>query len=84
MFVTYNGDNFDWPYVCSRCAVYNIHISHELGIHRASGTEDLVSNDAEYVGRCIVHLDAFKWVQRDSYLPQGCQGLKSVTKAKLG
>ena len=22
-------------------------------------------------GRCIVHLDAFCWVQRDSYLPQG-------------
>lgn len=38
----------------------------------------------EYTGRCMVHLDAFCWVQRDSYLPQGNQGLKAVTKAKLG
>ncbi|RYY87673.1 hypothetical protein EON63_03690 [archaeon] len=22
------------------------------------------------MGRCVVHLDAFHWVQRDSYLPQ--------------
>jgi hypothetical protein len=29
-------------------------------------------------------MDAFKWVKRDSYLPQGSQGLKAVTKAKLG
>lgn len=32
----------------------------------------------------IVHLDAFAWVKRDSYLPHGSQGLKAVTKAKLG
>ena len=31
-----------------------------------------------------MHLDAFHWVKRDSYLPQGSQGLKAVTKAKLG
>jgi DNA polymerase epsilon subunit 1 len=37
-----------------------------------------------YRGRCVVHLDAFHWVQRDSYLPQGAQGLKAVTKYKLG
>jgi DNA polymerase epsilon subunit 1 len=24
------------------------------------------------------------WVKRDSYLPQGSQGLKAVTTAKLG
>ena len=40
--------------------------------------------EGEYVGRCVVHLDAFCWVQRDSYLPQGNQGLKAVTKHKLG
>ena len=31
-----------------------------------------------------VHMDAFSWVRRDSYLPQGSQGLKAVTKYKLG
>lgn len=25
-----------------------------------------------------------RWVKRDSYLPQGSQGLKAVTTAKLG
>lgn len=29
-------------------------------------------------------MDAFRWVKRDSYLPQGSQGLKAVTTAKLG
>lgn len=29
-------------------------------------------------------MDAFHWVRRDSYLPQGSQGLKAVTRAKLG
>ena len=38
----------------------------------------------EFRGKCCVHLDAFSWVQRDSYLPQGSQGLKAVTKYKLG
>lgn len=27
---------------------------------------------------------ASRWVKRDSYLPQGSQGLKAVTVAKLG
>ena len=37
-----------------------------------------------YRGHCAVHMDCFAWVQRDSYLPQGSQGLKAVTKYKLG
>lgn len=47
-------------------------------------------------GRCLVTIDheisltdrstsyAYRWVKRDSYLPQGSQGLKAVTVAKLG
>lgn len=42
------------------------------------------NNVGGYRGRWTVHLDAFHWVQRDSYLPQGAQGLKAVTKYKLG
>lgn len=38
----------------------------------------------EYGSRFATHLDAFHWVNRDSYLPQGSRGLKSVTKHKLG
>lgn len=51
-----------------------------LGDGNAAGA----ATQGEYIGRCMVHLDAFSWVQRDSYLPQGNQGLKAVTKYKLG
>lgn len=74
--VTYNGDNFDWPYMLARAKFYEIDLWKELGISLAG--ED------EVRGRCCVHLDCFAWVQRDSYLPQGAQGLKAVTKYKLG
>ena len=39
---------------------------------------------SEYYGRFAVHIDCLYWVRRDSYLPQGSHGLKSVIKAKLG
>jgi DNA polymerase epsilon subunit 1 len=74
--VTYNGDFFDWPFVEQRAAMYGMDIWTELGIEK--------KGEGEYRGRCSVHLDAFHWVQRDSYLPQGSQGLKAVTKNLLG
>jgi len=73
--VTYNGDFFDWPFLEQRAAVYGLDLRHELGVEKVG---------EEYRGRCSVHLDAFSWVRRDSYLPQGAQGLKAVTKYKLG
>lgn len=75
--VTYNGDFFDWPFVLDRAAVHGMDMRQEIGVER-------VSEDGEFRGRATVHLDAFHWVQRDSYLPQGSQGLKAVTKYKLG
>ena len=78
VMVTYNGDFFDMPYVETRAMTYGISMYKEIGIRSNRG-----NGDAEFIGRCIVHLDAFRWVQRDSYLPQGSQGLKSVTKEKL-
>ncbi|KAL3942259.1 MAG: hypothetical protein SGBAC_003529 [Bacillariaceae sp.] len=74
--VTYNGDSFDWPFLHQRAESHGIDLWAELGICRVG--------DDEFRGRCCVHLDAFCWVQRDSYLPQGAQGLKAVTKYKLG
>lgn len=38
----------------------------------------------QYYFHPLMHLDCFKWVKRDSYLPMGSQGLKAVTKIKLG
>lgn len=36
----------------------------------SAGPGPAVFSDNEYTGRCLVHLDAYCWVQRDSYLPQ--------------
>lgn len=36
-----------------------------------------------YRSTYAIHMDCFCWVKRDSYLPQGSQGLKAVTAAKL-
>jgi DNA polymerase epsilon subunit 1 len=82
--VTYNGDFFDWPFLEQRAAMYGLDIGKELGVERVGGNGKENSGGGEYRGRCCVHLDAFHWVQRDSYLPQGSQGLKAVTKYKLG
>lgn len=72
--VTYNGDFFDWPYVETRAKHYGIDMFEQIGVEYSG---------EGYRGRCCVHMDAFHWVQRDSYLPQGAQGLKAVTKYKL-
>jgi len=73
--VTYNGDFFDWPFVEARAEHHGFDMFEEMGVEKQG---------EEYSGRCCVHLDAFHWVQRDSYLPQGAQGLNAVTKYKLG
>ena len=73
--VTYNGDFFDWPFVDQRCQHYGINMYQETGFR--------VDNAGEYKSRYAPHMDAFRWVKRDSYLPVGSQGLKAVTKAKL-
>lgn len=54
-------------------------LEEEIGIFSTTKKKN-----KEYRGRFVLHLDAFCWVKRDSYLPIGSQGLKSVTKEKLG
>lgn len=76
IIVTYNGDFFDWPFVDTRMRKYGIRLYNEIAVWK--------TETGEYRGRFITHLDAFAWVQRDSYLPQGSQGLKAVTRYKLG
>ncbi|KAL7564782.1 hypothetical protein ACA910_021045 [Epithemia clementina (nom. ined.)] len=76
--VTYNGDFFDWPFVEARAQVHGLDLCEE------TGGIALDTSSSQYRGRATVHLDAFHWVQRDSYLPQGSQGLKAVTREKLG
>ncbi|GBG32491.1 DNA polymerase epsilon catalytic subunit A [Hondaea fermentalgiana] len=77
VWVTYNGDFFDWPFIEKRAATYDMDLRTEVGVGpNKEGTE--------YRGRCSVHMDCLYWVKRDSYLPAGSRGLKAVTKAKLG
>ncbi len=83
--VTYNGDFFDWPFVEARAAKHGLNMKKELGICLSGqNAGDSRGGGGVYRGRCCVHLDAFHWVKRDSYLPQGAQGLKAVTNYKLG
>ena len=75
VIVSYNGDFFDWPFVETRAAVYDIDMKLEIGFSK--------SRDGNYLSRPCMHMDCFCWVKRDSYLPVGSQGLKAVAKAKL-
>lgn len=76
VIATYNGDSFDFMFVDTRARIHGLDMKQEIGFARDS--------DDEYKSRHCAHLDCFRWVKRDSYLPQGSQGLKAVTVAKLG
>ncbi|QSL66824.1 hypothetical protein MERGE_001211 [Pneumocystis wakefieldiae] len=76
IIATYNGDFFDWPFIEARSSIYGLNMYDEIGFSK--------NKNDEYQSSYCVHMDCFRWVKRDSYLPQGSQGLKAVTKAKLG
>ncbi|ORX34724.1 hypothetical protein BD324DRAFT_652983 [Kockovaella imperatae] len=76
VIATYNGDSFDFPFVDVRAKIHGISMYDEIGFRP--------DNEQEYKSRSCMHMDCFRWVKRDSYLPQGSQGLKAVTTAKLG
>lgn len=76
VIATFNGDFFDWPFVESRSSFHGLDMFQEIGFAK--------DNEGEYKSKYCVHMDCFRWVKRDSYLPQGSQGLKAVTTAKLG
>ncbi|KAJ8035463.1 DNA polymerase epsilon catalytic subunit A [Holothuria leucospilota] len=75
IITTYNGDSFDWPFVEARCSYHGIDMYREIGFQKDAA--------GEYKSRACIHMDAFRWVKRDSYLPVGSQNLKAATKAKL-
>lgn len=75
IFVTYNGDFFDWPFVEARAASYDLDMKQEIGFAK--------DREGVYTCRPAMHMDCLCWVKRDSYLPVGSQNLKAVAKAKL-
>lgn len=76
VIASFNGDFFDWPFVENRTNYHGMDMFDEIGFAK--------DNDGEYKSKYCAHMDCFRWVKRDSYLPQGSQGLKAVTTAKLG
>ena len=82
IFVTFNGDYFDIPFIAERLKVYGMTLETALGIQNV--TTSSKPGEGEYMGRFSVHIDCLYWVKRDAFLPQGSHGLKAVTKAKLG
>jgi DNA polymerase epsilon subunit 1 len=76
VMATFNGDFFDFPFLCARAKVHGMDMFLETGF--------AIDSEEEFKCRTCVHMDCFRWVKRDSYLPQGSQGLKAVTTAKLG
>ncbi|GAB6019923.1 hypothetical protein CHUAL_001454 [Chamberlinius hualienensis] len=75
VFVTYNGDMFDWPFIEARAAFHGFNMAKEIGFSR--------NREDDFSSRPCLHMDCLKWVKRDSYLPIGSQNLKAVAKAKL-
>ncbi|KAK0148516.1 DNA polymerase epsilon catalytic subunit A [Merluccius polli] len=75
IFVTYNGDFFDWPFVETRATQHGLSMYKEIGFQK--------DNQGEYKSSQAIHMDSYRWVKRDSYLPVGSQNLKAAAKAKL-
>ncbi|KAL6744003.1 hypothetical protein Aduo_016982 [Ancylostoma duodenale] len=63
------------PFVETRARIRGINMEEEIGFAKDSADE--------FESRNCIHMDAFRWVKRDSYLPVGSQNLKAVAKAKL-
>lgn len=80
VFVTYNGDFFDLPFLEERYKVHGLKMETQIGLINTG----ITGLDKEYTGRYSTHIDCLYWVKRDSFLPQGSHGLKAVTKNKLG
>jgi DNA polymerase epsilon subunit 1 len=68
IFVTYNGDYFDFPFIEARAAIHGMDMAQEIGF--------TVAQSGECLSKAAVHMDCLHWVNRDSYLPQGQRGLK--------
>ena len=54
IFVTYNGDFFDWPFVEARAAFHGLDLFREIGFSK--------SRDGVYCSRPASHMDCFWYV----------------------
>lgn len=49
IFVTYNGDFFDWPFVESRASIHGLDMKERIGFSK--------NRDGVYVSRSAMHMD---------------------------
>lgn len=75
IITTYNGGFFDWPFVERRASRYSLSLEQTISFE---------ATHEYYESPFIMHLDCYKWVKRDSYLPMNNQGLKDAARIKLG
>lgn len=80
VFVTFNGDYFDWPFIETRASMLGMDMGKEISMRCQTDLRMVKQTE----GRSTIHMDVFHWVNRDSYLPQGSRGLKAVTRVLLG
>lgn len=73
IYVTYNGDWFDWPFIETRALKHGLDMEAQIGFKMNRKSNECLS-------RFAVHMDCLAWVNRDSYLPQGSRGLKASNK----
>ncbi len=81
VYVTYNGDFFDFPFIEARCAKLGLDMHASMGFRCKGGQQQGGGGGGpgaskECLARHAVHMDCMHWVDRDSYLPQGSRGLK--------
>ncbi|KAL6738395.1 hypothetical protein Aduo_011946 [Ancylostoma duodenale] len=61
VIVSYNGDFFGLSLVETRARIRGINMEEEIGFAKDSADE--------FESRNCIHMDAFRWVKRDSYFP---------------
>ncbi|OMO89101.1 hypothetical protein COLO4_19937 [Corchorus olitorius] len=77
IFVTYNGDFFDWPFIESRAAYHGIKMSDEVGFQ-------CDKNQGECRAKFACHLDCFAWVKRDIVIRVLPSSLEALLENKWG
>lgn len=59
IIVTYNGDFFDWPFVETRAAAYDMDMKFEIGFSKST-------KDGTYLCRPSIHMDCLCWVWQNN------------------
>ena len=57
VFVTYNGDFFDWPFIETRAQIYGFNLYDEIGFYK--------DDQDEYKSKRAIHMDCYRWVKRN-------------------